>query len=178
MFLHCLFCFPCVHWEDKYHSYSSSNDLIFLLETFMFFSLYSQFMGISWWVTLIWVIFFFHCTLSLVYSFYQKTQILLLWNVYLYYFNTLLPPLSFFFFFNFYFWNSYYLLGWFSKFLNFSLYFSGFFCGGFLFCLFYFYFLLYIQENFSNFIFQPSFIFLLSYFKLPRILLVLNCSFH
>lgn len=58
----------------------------------------------------------------------------------------------------------YYLLDRFSKFLFFFLYFSG------LLGDFFGLFPPHIQEDFSNFILQSPFIFLLSYFKLPRIL--------
>lgn len=166
------FCLLFVYWEDKYHFYSSRNDLEDHFSSCKHFSCLSlfPFMDISWWIILVWVTFFSFIVLGpwCIFS-VKKAKILLLWNVYLYYyywyFDTLLPALRFFL--NFYFWNSFYLLSWLPKILNFSL----FFRASFTLCS--------TSKNiFSNFIFKLSFIFLLSYFKFLRILHILNCSFH
>lgn len=70
---------------------------------FNFFSLF-PFMDISWWSMSVWITFFSFIVLgSWCIPSIKKTQILLLWNVYLYYycwyFDTILPALRFFFFF-------------------------------------------------------------------------------
>lgn len=136
---------------------------------FNFFSLF-PFMDISWWSMSVWITFFSFivlgpwCIPSI-----KKIQILLLWNVYLYYycwyFDTLLLFLRFFLKFLFLeFFLSTRLI---AKILNFSL----FFRASFSLCS--------TSKNiFSNFIFKPSFIFFLSYFKFLRISLILNCSSH
>ena len=128
-------------------------------------------MDILWWSILgMNHLFFFLCTGSLVYSFCQKSsnstlvKRLLVLPLLIFWYSSPCPQV---FFFNFYFWNSFYLLGWLPKILIFSLLFRV----SFTLCS--------TSKNiFSNIIFKLSFIFLLSYFKFLRILLILNCSFH
>jgi len=143
-----------------YHSYSySSNYLIFLLETFRIFlfipNLWIFHNETHWFES-----FFLSldgvldlCFLSEKSKFFSCEMFAF---IILIHFSLLLV------FKNFFFCNSFYLLRWFSKFLNFSTFHVGFVCVCFV-------FLFYIHEDFSNFISQPSFTFLPSYFKLPRI---------
>lgn len=73
---------------------SSGKDLHFLLETFRIF-LFTASYGCFMMNHNAMSLFPLHCTMSLVDSFYQKTQILLLYDVYWHYVNTFRPPLSF-----------------------------------------------------------------------------------
>lgn len=124
-------------------------------------------MGVSWWSTMLWVFFPFIVLgpwwiLSIKKLKFFSHKMFTVITLILY------ALLSAFLFvrFGFYFWNSFYLLDWSSKFSMFNLFFSDclYMCVRVLFLLFY------SQEDSSNFIFQTSFIFLISYFKLPRIL--------